>query len=188
MARYEVGKYEVEITSQGFQKAASSGNLQFVFEFKVLGKIDPNDPNSLISVMEGSRKYYKAITENTVEWLMDDLKVLGVEGITSWSQLDPNVEGFIDIAGRKVDMACGSKNGQDGKSYEDWSIARNGGGGKPIEHADTKDVKALDRLFGKHLKKNGPQAAPARRSAAPQSAAEPQPVAAGGITDDDCPF
>ncbi|MDE2103417.1 MAG: hypothetical protein KGL39_39615 [Patescibacteria group bacterium] len=184
MPKYEVGRYEVEVSGQGFQKA-STGNMQFVLQFKVLGKVDPNDPNTLLSVMPGERKYYKAITENTIEWLLEDLKALGVEGLTSWSQLDPNVEGSIDLTGRKVDMLCGSKNGNDGKSYEDWSIAREGGAGKPIEHAASSDVKALDRLFGKHLKKNGPAPAPARRSA---PAPAPQPVAAGTITDDDLPF
>jgi hypothetical protein len=129
MPKYEVGRYEVKITGQGFQKA-STGTLQFVLQFEVQGKVDPRDPQTLISVAPGERKWYKAITEKTVDWLMDDLKVLGVEGITSWAQLDPTIapDDFIDLSDKLIDMMCGSKNGTDGKSYEDWSIAREGGG------------------------------------------------------------
>jgi len=186
MAKYDIGRYEVEITGQGFQKA-STGTLQLVLQFKVVGKIDPSDPNSLVAVMPGERKFYKAITANTVDWVMDDLKAIGVEGFTSWAQLDPTIapEGFIDLTGKHIDMMCGTRNGQDGKSYEDWSIAREGGPGKPIEAADKKDVAALDRLFGKHLKKGPTPVAGGRRQPA---APAPQPVAAGGITDHDVPF
>jgi hypothetical protein len=186
MPKYEIGKYEVQITSQGFQKA-STGTLQFVLQFDVMGKVDPRDPQTLLSVAPGSRKYFKAITEKTVDWLIEDLKVLGVEGITSWAQLDPTIapDNFIDLAGKVCDMMCGSRNGNDGKSYEDWSIAREGGAAKPIENADSKDVKALDRLFGKSLK----AAAPAARG--PRSVARPAAAAAAvaePITDDDVPF
>lgn len=188
MPKYDVGRYEVEVTSQGFQKA-STGNMQFILQFKVLGSVDPADPNTLLSVAPGERKYYKTITENTVDWLMEDLKAIGVEGLTSWSQLDPNIrpEGFIDLIGKKTDMMCGSRNGQDGKSYEDWTIAREGSAGKPIDNADKKDVQALDRLFGKHLKKGASPARAPQRSA-PVAAPAPQPVAAGGVIDDDIPF
>jgi hypothetical protein len=187
MPKYEIGKYEVEITGQGFQKA-STGTLQFVLQFKVQGKVDPRDPQTLLSVAPGERKWYKAITEKTVDWLIDDLKVLGVEGITSWAQLDPTIapDDFIDLSGKLVDMMCGSKNGTDGKSYEDWSIAREGGPSKPIENAAAKDVKALDRLFGKSLK----AAAPAARG--PRSVARPAAAAAAAVAepvnDEDVPF
>lgn len=180
MAKYEVGKYEVEITGQGFSKAKSSGNLQFVLQFRILGKLDPNDPEALIDCMPGERKYYKAITENTVQWLMDDLKALGVEGLESWLQLDPEAghERFIDLTGRKVDMSC--KIGADSKSYEDWAFA-SGGTAKPIERADKKDVKALDRLFGQALRKPAPAAA--RRAPVPAAA-----NTATAVADDDVPF
>jgi len=47
---YEVGRYEGEITGQGFVKAKSSGNTQFVLKFKVKGRIDPADPNNMFAV------------------------------------------------------------------------------------------------------------------------------------------
>ncbi len=191
MPKYEIGKYECEISGQGFQKAGT-GTMQFIIQFQILGKIDPNDPSTLLSTMPGERKLYRAITDNTIDWVMEDLKSLGVEGLTSWAQLDPSAEraDFIDLSGRKFDAACGSKAGQDGKSYEDWSIARNSGTAKPIEHAEKKDVAALDRLFGKHLvKKASPAPAAARsRGPVPVAAAAAQPAGGGVITDEDIPF
>jgi hypothetical protein len=185
MPKYEIGKYEVKITGQGFQKA-STGTLQFVLQFEVQGKVDPSDPQTLIAVAPGERKWYKAITEKTVEWLMQDLKLLGVDGLRSWEQLDPTIApvDFIDLSGKLIDMMCGSRNGNDGKSYEDWSFASGGAVGKPIENAAAKDVKALDRLFGASLKRGAATPVAARRAAAPQPAA----VATAKIDDDDIPF
>lgn len=183
MARYDNGRYASRITDQGFA-LAKTGNTQFVIAFDIIGRVDPKDPNTLIAVPEGNRKIYRAITENTITWILDDLKAMGVEELTSWSLLDPATPGYIDLTGKEIDVNCGTKKGQDGKDYEDWSIAHGSGGGKPIERAEGKAIQNLDRMFGRFLSK--PAAAPARRnSPVPQRAPEPVGV---GITDDDIPF
>lgn len=182
MARYEHGRYAVRITDQGFAQA-KTGTTQFVLAFDIIGKVDPKDPNTLIAVPEGNRKIYRAITENTITWILDDLKALGVDELTSWSLLDPATPGYIDLTGKEVDANCGSKKGQDGKDYEDWAIAHGTGGGKPIERAAGKEVQNLDRMFGRFLKKAAVPAA--RRVPVPQRVAEPVGV---GVTDDDVPF
>lgn len=173
---YDQGRYEAEITDQGFVKAASSGNTQFVLKFKVLGKIDPADPSKMFPVpAQYERSMYRALTEKTIEYFMEDMAALEVS-FGSFTELDPNTEGYIDLVGRTIDMNCSHETNNDG-SREKWSIARSFSS-KPIESLPANDVKTLDRLFGKHLKKSP---APVQRAAAP--------VPAGvGITDDDIPF
>lgn len=186
-AFYDIGRYEVEIIEQGFVKA-STGNTQFVLKFKVLGKIDPADDSALIAVDEQTRSYYRVLTENTIPYFMEDLAAIQVE-INSFADIDPNTDGFIDLAGRKIDMRCGRKNNLQNESVEEWSLAR--AASKPMDKIASTEVKALDRLFGKHLKKS---AAPARtaqqRGPVPVAAAKAQPAQGGGvaISDDDVPF
>jgi hypothetical protein len=186
MPNYAIGKYAVKITGQGFQ-AAKTGTMQFVLKFIPQGMIDPSDPNTLIACQQYERTYYKALTENTMPWFLDDVKALGVEDLAAFSQLDPNTDGFIDLTGRDVDMACGPKQGwNDGKTYEDWAIIHGGGGGKPIELAPKKEVANLDKMFGRFLPKPARPTQPvARRTPVPVPVmADDAPA----IDDDDVPF
>jgi hypothetical protein len=175
---YEVGKHEVQVTGQGFVKAGS-GNVQFVLKFKVLGKIDPEDPSKMFAVpAQYERSMYRALTEKTIEYFVSDMAKLGVE-VSSFADLDPNTEGFTNLTGKTYDMMCTHEAGTDGGMRERWSVVQ-AFASKPIESIASNEVKALDRLFGKHLKK----------SPTPVQRTPPQPAAeyAAGITDDDIPF
>jgi hypothetical protein len=177
---YEVGRYEVECASQGFTKT-STGKTQFVLRFLVKGKVNPADPESLLSVpAQYERTYYRVLTENTMEYFINDLESLNVH-IGSFSELDPENPDHVPLKGKLFDAFCNHKNDLNGDLREEWAIARMSTS-KPVESIASSEVKSLDRLFGKHLKK-APVASSAQRSA-PQPAA----VAAFEINDDDVPF
>jgi hypothetical protein len=180
--RYQDGRYEVEITDQGFVEA-KSGTMQFVLAFDVKGMVDPKDPDKMFAVQPGNRKYYKAITENTLQWFMDDLRALGVAELSSFALLDPATEGHISLIGRTADMQCGSRTGNDGKSYEDWSPFRAAGPAKPIDRVAINKVKTLDRLFGAALAKPAAASGSSRRTPVPVAAA-----AKAAAVDDNIPF
>lgn len=178
---YEAGRYEGQITSQGFVKA-KSGNTQFVLRFVVKGKIDPANPDNMFSVPnQYERTVYRALTEKTIEYFFEDMNSLGIEGLESFTELDPSTDGFIDLKGRTADFNCQHEDSEGGKR-EKWFIARRGAGAtKAVESIATSEVKSLDRLFGKHLKKS-----PAATT--PRLAVQQPAVSSAVITDEDIPF
>lgn len=178
---YESGRYACKVTDQAMGEA-STGNPQFVLRFKVMGLVDPSDPTRFIPAQQQyERTFYRTITEKTIEYFVEDLKTLGFSG-DSFKKLDPNTDGFHDFRGADVDMWCAHEDDTSGGSREKWSVARQAGSFevKPLE---SKKLRELDNLFGKHLK--------GLKSEAPRQV-EPQPAAvmasAEGITDDDIPF
>src|SRR5258707_14687627 len=95
---YEPGKYVAEVLNQGFSEA-KTGTTQFVLRFRVLGHPNPDDPNSyLTGTQQGERTMFRAITENTVKYFIEDLKTLGFTG-NSFRLLDPNTPGYHDFTG-----------------------------------------------------------------------------------------
>lgn len=148
---YEVGRYACKIISQALGEAGT-GTPQFSIRFTVQGLVDTSDPTRLIPAQQQyERTHYRAITNKTIPYFVEDLKVLGFAG-SSFRQLDPNNEDFHDLAGRDVDMWCSHENGLDGTPREKWGVARKGGGDLDIKPLDSKKVRELDNLFGKHLK------------------------------------
>lgn len=176
---YEVGRYACKVTNQALGEA-KTGTPQFVLQFTVLGKVDPSDPTRFIPAQaQYERTHFRAITEKTIPFFMEDLKVLGFKG-ASFKELDPNNQPFHDFRGADIDMWCAHENDQQGNLREKWGVARQGGSleVKPLE---AKKVRDLDNLFGKHLM--------ALRSTEPvrQTPVNPVPPSMG-ITDDDVPF
>ncbi len=182
---YEQGRYEGEVTDQGFVKART-GNVQFIIRFTVKGRIDPANPDNMFPVpAQYERTVYRALTEKTVEYFVGDMAGLGIE-IASFTDLDPkNERGFVSLKGKIADFICSHETGMDGGLREKWGLGRPATAGKPVESIASAEVKSLDRLFGKHLKK-----APATQVPTPRL----QPVSAtadsGGleIGDEDIPF
>lgn len=175
---YAVGRYACKVTAQALGET-STGNPQFVLRFQVLGLVDPADPGKYIAAgQQFERTHYRAITEKTIKYFLDDLKILGFDG-SSFKDLDPATEGFHDFRGMDIDMWCAHENGQDGGQREKWGVARQGGSleVKPLE---PKKLRDLDNLFGKQLKglKPGPSARPVPINA-------PSDM---GISDEDVPL
>jgi hypothetical protein len=186
---YPEGKYVCEILDQALAET-SNKNPQFVLKFKVLGTVDPKDPNSYIAhPTQLERHYYRVFTENTMRFALDELEVLGFVGdAESFSQLDPRTPNFVDFSGKQIDMICSHKPDQQNAPREEWSIAREGMAAKQLP---SDGVRKLDYQFGKLLKerKTGGLVS------APRPQNKPTPVAqsvgtAGNleINDDDVPF
>lgn len=176
---YAAGRYACKVTDQALGEAGT-GNPQFVLRFLVLGLVDPADPSKYLpATQQFERTHYRVITDKTVQYLLEDLKLLGFKG-ESFKALDPNNDGFHDFRGLDIDMWCGHENDREGKPREKWSVARQGSKFevKPLE---PKKVRDLDNLFGKQLKAMK-SAEPIRT--APANAAPPSME----ISDDDVPF
>jgi hypothetical protein len=176
---YEPGRYACKVTEQALGEA-KTGNTQFVLRFTVLGKVDPADPSRYIpAAAQYERTMYRAITEKTVPYLIEDLKTLKFKG-GSFSDLDPNNPGFHDFTGLDFDGWCKHEKDQQGQMREKWGVARTSG---PLEvkPVEPKKLRELDNLFGKQLKEIKPKPDPIRQI--PVNAAE-----STGITDDDVPF
>jgi hypothetical protein len=178
---YEVGKYACRITSQAMGEA-KTGTPQFILRFTVLARVYDDGEMERVN-RQYERTAYRAITEKTIPYLIEDLKTLGFQG-SSFRDLDPSSPNFFDLEGRDVEMWCGHEAGTDGENREKWGVARQGGAKKDapqVKPVDAKKLRDLDNLFGKHLKELAPK---------PQFKPVPvtQPVSQNGITDDDVPF
>lgn len=177
---YESGRYACKITSQAMGEAGT-GNPQFVLRFKVMGLVDPGDPSRYIPApQQFERTFYRTITEKTIEYFVEDLRTLGFTG-KSFKELDPATDDFHDFRGSDVDMWCAHEDDSKGGQREKWSIARQVGEFE-VKPIDSKKLRELDNLFGKHLKNLKGEPKP---QAAPQPAAA---MASAEITDEDVPF
>ena len=120
---YEVGRYACKVTSQALGEA-KTGTPQFVLQFTVLGKVDPSDPTRYIpAAAQYERTHFRAITDKTIKYFFEDLKILGFKG-SSFRELDPNTPGFHDFRGLDVDMWCSHEDDQDGGKREHPKGAR----------------------------------------------------------------
>jgi hypothetical protein len=180
---YEVGGYIGEVTEQALGKA-KTGTPQFCLKFRVLGKPDPADPSSFIPVQQYERTIYRAITPNTIKYVVEDLEKLGYEK-GGFGPLDPSHSDHQSFVGMQIDTYCSHENNAKGDLAEKWGLAR-GASALKVDPIDSKGVRELDALFGKSLKAKLPQ-----KAAAPK----PEPVLAGGpppfseeVSDDDVPF
>ena len=195
---YEVGRYYGRVTRQAMGET-SNGNAQFVLSFLILGKVNLADPGGeLLACPQGERSIYRAITENTIDFVMDDLRALGYTK-PSFKYLDPETPGFVDFTGKELEFFCSheadNRDGRSGELREKWGIARAKSQVKPL---DAKKARGLDALFGKQLKALAADAAPstaAPKDRSPATMDEP-PVDDGNRAlqeaaardEDDCPF
>jgi hypothetical protein len=182
---YAKGRYVGKILNQALSKA-STGTPQLVIRFKVMGVPDPKDPTAYIpDPQQYERTLYRALTEGTMQYVIEDLKTLGFTG-ESFRLLDPSTPNFYDMTGMDVDFYCNHETGQDGGMREKWGLARAPSEFK-VETLEPAKMRELDNLFGKQLKEAfKPAAQPkAKAQTKPQPAAE---MAAVGATDDDIPF
>jgi hypothetical protein len=195
---YAEGNYVCEIISQAMTEA-STGNPQFVLRFKVLGAPDPKNPdNYLVAPQQYERSCYRTITEKTIDWFIDDLRVLGFTG-NSFRDLSSDSPNFCNFKGLTIDMYCKHVPGQNGER-EEWNISHPRSNSPEYKQLDSKQVRKLDDLFGKQLRGgmsgNGqakptaptPTQAPSTGSAQHQRATPPQRTPPPPPAADDVPF
>jgi hypothetical protein len=178
---YSVGRYICEIKSQALGEAGT-GTPQFILRFTVMGEVD--DDGNVAGVNRSyERTMYRAITEKTIPYLIEDLKALGFRG-SSFRDLDPSSPSFFDLSGQEVEMYCAHEDGTNGER-EKWSVAFAKREAQPVKAVDSKKLRDLDNLFGKHLK----ELAPKSGGGDANKRLKPVPVAASTqVADEDVPF
>lgn len=172
---YAPGRYICEMTDQGLS-TASTGTPQIVWRFLVL----ETDRREQVPA-QYERTIYRAVTERTMPYVLDDLRTLGFRG-DSFKELDPNNPDHQSFKGVQFVAFCNHEEGQDGKTREKWGIVNEGS--FEIKPMESKKVRELDALFGKELKKLKADTATTERRPAPVGAQQDE----FGITDDDVPF
>jgi len=166
---YEPGRYWGTITSQQLGES-SNGNPQFILRFEVLGKINLADPEGeLVAVTQNlERTIYRAITDNSIDWILQDLEQLGFTG-ASFAELDPGNEVFQDFSGQEIPIRCEHDTYQ-GTVREKWSIGVAPSAAKPLE---PKAIRQLDSMFGKALRALPKAKQAVRETGTPKSAPPP---------------
>ena len=147
---FEQGTYLGRINKWGLS-AAKTGTPQFFVTFTPLGRVDPSKPDdteNLIACEDWERTIFRAITENTIDFVVRDLKALGYSKDT-FDQLDPEHKDAHSFADMEIRVTCKHEEYQ-GKNKERWDFAF-GDGFKPKE-MEAGGVKKLNALFGKKLK------------------------------------
>lgn len=190
---YNPGRYWGRAASQSFGKS-STGTPQFSITFDIQGAVDPNDPQgALMNCVPSQRTVYWYLTAKTVEFVVEDLELLGFNK-PSVKFLDPSVEGFFDFTGQEVELYC-KHEPYNNQLKERWSLnkPRDGFVAPPLE---TNEVRKLDALFGKSLKALAGKAAqtptetPAQIVADDPTEAANAELAKAGVNEqgDDVPF
>lgn len=149
-AYYDQGRYWCRITDQALSESKEKKTPCLALTFQVLGRVNEADPDGeLERCLNYERTCYIYLTEKTMEFAVETLKVLGFDK-PSLKYLDLSVTGACDLRNSEVVMKCGIEDYQ-GKSMERWSVYRERGA---MEHAPLEKTKLrqLDALFGKSLK------------------------------------
>lgn len=147
---FEAGSYMGRITKWGLS-AAKTGTPQFFATFVPLGRIDPakpSDTENLIACPDWERTVFRAITENTIDFVARDLAALGYTRDT-FDQLDPEHADAHSFADMEIRVVCKHESYQ-GKEKERWDFAF--GDGFTPKAMESGGMKKLNALFGKKLK------------------------------------
>lgn len=156
---YEPGTYWGRIVHHQLGEA-KTGTVQLIITFVVLGRVNPEDPDGdLLSVpSQQERTVYRAITENTIDIVKEDLRLVGCDpdALGSLTDLDER-NGICNFRGQELAFQCRHEEDPDGVLWERWSIARERG---PLDakQPDQATIKRLDALFGfgkRNGKRNG---------------------------------
>lgn len=153
---FDPGQYRVRVTRWALIKA-KTGTPQFALTFLPLGKLNTQNPDGdLLSCPELERTIFRAITEKTARWLLQDLQTLFGYPHERFGPLDPESEEAFDFHEREFTAALTYEE-YEGKTKERWSFASNQGqlNGDPMTEAE---IRKLDTLFGAGKpKRRGPK-------------------------------
>lgn len=193
-AHYNEGRHWVRVIDQAFGASKNKGTPEFTMKVVILGVVDPENPDGdLITCAKQERTIYNYITEGTAERLCEDLMRIGFDK-DSFKFLNPAVEGYFDFKGKEFEAFCKHEL-YNNDTKEKWSIAFPRSEKLAAKPLEDKEVRQLDNLFGKHLKKAAPKrnASPALQGVDPQQQARANKAAAtavanGGDPEDGIPF
>ena len=174
MSKLDEGKYRGRICEWSLSQSKTKKTPQFAVTCELIGYYDRDQLND----MSGSdkRTVFKFITENTVDYFIEDMRKLGWNG-DQFAELNPDHPGGHNFKDVEVDLTCEHET-YEGKDRERWNFAF-GGGGMQLTALDKKGVSSLQALFGSKLK------ATAAKPAAKPMPAKPVPAPAAATADED---
>ena len=151
---YAPGRYWGKIVDHSLEKT-KTGKPQIIVRFAVIGAVDPANPEgNLISTGNPQeRTVYRVITEATKPYVEADLERLGFDG-DRLSQLCLTNPDHVDLRGRELAFFCQHEADQNGTMRERWSLAFDNK--REIRPLEAKELRQLDAMFGKALKKKTP--------------------------------
>lgn len=174
MASYEQGRYVATLKSVVLSASKTKQTPQVVIQFTPVGKVNPQDPENLLPCANFDRSIFRAITSETIEYVVQDLRQLGYPH-DDFDHLDEDSPNRHDFGSPEIVVSCKHEEYQ-GKTQERWSLAGEGYKPKALEKTE---VKKLNALFGKSFKSAKATTAPVQRQAeAKQSVAAAASTAA----------
>jgi|SRR5579864_1935783 len=143
----EQGKYRGKIRDYGvFHSTAGNQHPTVFVTFETIGQYDPST-GQIVECPRVTRTYNKAITPNTIDWLLSDLKAIGYDR-DSFTYLDPEVPGAVNLFGRELDVVCEHES-YEGAVRERWSIYRE----PSRKKLAPEELAQLDAQYAPRLKK-----------------------------------
>lgn len=147
---YDEGLHIGQIIEHRLTKA-STGTVQLAIRVKILGLPDAQNPDSYAPHRaQYERTIFMAITEKTMPFVTESIKVMGFEG-KKITELDMVDHPEFSMAGTQVDLWCKIEQDQQGNDRERWQISK-GNRAMEVKPIDAKAGRQLDALFAKALK------------------------------------
>jgi hypothetical protein len=153
--RFLAGEYVANITDWGLGESRNKKTPQFIVRFRILGKINPNEPlGQLMQCPTDERTLYLYITPKTKDMFERALGYLGYDR-DSFRFLNRNIDGAHDFLGKEINVRCEHED-YEGSINERWSLSIP----SEIKPLDDMRIMELDSMFGK----SGGSKTPSRKS------------------------
>jgi hypothetical protein len=150
----EKGKYVGRIVDFGIFRSRQGRQLRTAYvDFEVFAQHDPVT-GELDEIPPVTRTYYKAITDETIAWVIGDLRAIGYDR-QGFRDFDPEAPGAPDLFGREIDVVCEHDNYR-GTEREKWSISP-----PARRRLDPDELAELDVEFAHAFRRASPDGRPA---------------------------
>ena len=187
---YGPGAYRGLITDHGITHSDEKKTPGVFIKFIVRSIIHSADHvEELESSQQQERDCVRWLTPKTIDYVIKDLERLGFSSqrISDFGLGSNTSQSFVD---QEFDFYCQHEKADNGNIYERWQVSR---GARPMAKADDKQLRELDNLYGKQMKKafNGkPKAAPhkAKPESEPATTSGRDDSEAAQFDDSDVPF
>lgn len=166
---------------------AKTGTSQIAYEFITDSVLDSS--GEYVDCPSVTRTIFRALTENTIDYAVADLKRLGYDR-DNFDDISPDSPNAFDFSGIEVQVEMRIEEGPDGREREKWEFSHKAARKK----LEATGVSKLNALFGSKLRAanadNGTRAPVARVASTrtPQPVKPVQAAAANGQADDGVPF
>jgi hypothetical protein len=138
------GFYVAHVQNWGLAQSKTKGTPQFTLAVVLTNFKGPG--GKLEECPSLTRTIYRAITEKTIEYFVNDLKALGYDR-DNFDDLDPASPNAFDFEGKEVEVRLKYEQ-YEGQEQERWELALVKPAAKPLE---TTGVQSLNAMFGGHL-------------------------------------